>query len=143
MMLERIKQAALAARKAHEADKAASLTTLLSEAMMVGKNAGRAVSDAEVISVLKKTINNINETLSHVAGEAAAKFKAEKELLETFLPPQLSTDEVKTELLKLKEELQAAGHQGIGPLLKAFKAKFEGTYDGAEAAKAAKELINK
>ena len=64
-----IKSAQLAARKARDSFTASSLTTLIGEAEMVGKNAGREVTDAEVVAVLKKFVKNIDETTTVLSRE--------------------------------------------------------------------------
>jgi hypothetical protein len=58
--MEQIKAKQIAARKSGSAD-AGLLTTLLGEAAMVGKNAGRETTDQEVVAVVKKFVKNIDE----------------------------------------------------------------------------------
>jgi uncharacterized protein len=157
-ILENIKVASLAARKAHETDKAAALVTLLSEATMIGKNDGnRVTTEAETIAVIKKFIKNIDETLLAVTAGATAdqqpkvidyafvngdpiavKLLNEKSVLKSFLPTQLKEHEIKEEL----NNLYSPGIK-LGDLLKIFKVKFDGRYDGGTAAKLAKEIISR
>lgn len=144
-IIQEIKDAALTARKARESVKALSLTTLFSEAAMVGKNdGGRETTDAEVVAVIKKFIKNIDETVSKfVLGDARIKtFMDEKHLLSTFLPKQLDEAGIRAELANLKTELNLSVQKDMGTLLKAFKTKFEGSYDGGVAAKLAKEILS-
>ena len=60
MLLNKIKADQLAARKAKDGLATALLTTLIGDAEMVGKNAGRLVTDEEVVAVIKKFIKNID-----------------------------------------------------------------------------------
>jgi len=143
-ILQNIKDASLTARKARESDKALSLTTLYSEAFMIGKNdGGRETTDSETIAIVKKFIKNIDETVSKFAyGDSRAqKFVVEKDLFSTFLPKQLDEADIRAELSILKVELNLTTPKDMGNLLKTFKAKFEGTYDGAVASKIAKEIL--
>ena len=143
-ILQDIKDASLTARKARETGKALSLTTLYAEAFMIGKNdGGRETTDAETVAVIKKFIKNIDETVSKfVLGDVRIEtFVDEKRLFSTFLPKQLDEAGIRTELINMKAELNLASPKDMGALLKAFKAKFEGTYDGATASKIAKEIL--
>jgi hypothetical protein len=145
-ILQNIKEAALAARKLRDADNAASLTTLLSEVTMIGKNDGnRETTDVETIAVIKKFIKNIDEFLGarvFAHGDpTAVKLINEKSLYNSFLPKQLDEAQIRAELMALKNELNISGPKGMGELLKAFKIKFEGSYDGGTAAKIAKEIV--
>ena len=64
-ILESVKKAQLQARKEKRAVDASTLTTLIGEAEMIGKNDGnRASTDAEVVTVIKKFVKNIDETLT-------------------------------------------------------------------------------
>ena len=67
MLLETINQDRNEARKMKYTATATLLTTLYSEAQMVGKNDGnRETTDAEVVAVIKKFVKNIDETLSNL-----------------------------------------------------------------------------
>ena len=70
-LIEQIKAAQLTARKNRDAAAAASLTTLIGEAEMIGKNANRVVHDLEVVGILKKFIDNIDFTTSAVPEPAS------------------------------------------------------------------------
>ena len=143
-LIEDIKADCNVARRAHESDKALSLTTLLSEASMIGKNDGnRQTTDVEVVGIVKKFINNIDFTLSKVpAGyPTAMRLTMERELYSVYLPKQLDENEIRQELTKIKTESNLTTPKGMGELLKTFKLNFEGRYDGAVAARLAKEIL--
>lgn len=142
-ILQNIKIASLVARKAHDIEKAASLVTLLSEATMIGKNDGnRETTDVETITVIKKFIKNIDETLSLKTfahdDPIAVKLTNERFILKSFLPTQFKDHEIKEELTNIN---QSTPGLKMGDLLKIFKSKFDGRYDGGSAAKIAKDVI--
>jgi uncharacterized protein len=142
-ILEQIKKESIVARKAKDAKASALLTTLLSDVSMVGKNAGRETTDAEAIAIAKKFLNNNNETISKISdSEAIADLQNENAILSKFIPVQLTEVEIKEKLTALLAELNIAGPKAMGALLKEFKARYEGLYDGAIASKFAKELLN-
>lgn len=148
-LIETIKKDQLQARKNKDATKASLLTTLLGEASMIGKNDGnRESTDAEVIAVIKKFVKNTQEVIritgmqqsieSREAGKVASE---ELRILESYLPKQLSENELRAEMQKLIAELNLSGPKGMGILMKEMKARFEGTYDGGLASKIAKEVL--
>ena len=131
-LMEQIKEKQIIARKSGAAD-ASLLTTLLGEAAMVGKNAGRETTDQEVIAVVKKFIKNIDETVSALSsrGQDAASFLAERSVLERFLPLQL------TELALANI---AQNHKSMPEFMKFLKENHAGQYDGKLASTVAKNI---
>jgi uncharacterized protein YqeY len=125
-----IKTQQLAARKTG-AKEASLLTTLLGEAAMVGKNAGRETTDAEVVAVVKKIIKNIDETVAALTarGQNADEFIQERKVLEQFLPLQLT---------KLALEYIALKHSSMPEFMKFLKENHAGQYDGKVASAVAK-----
>ena len=138
-LIQTIKTAQVAARKARDPS-ASLLTTLIGEAEMVGKNAGRDVTDQEVVATIKKFIKNIDETLKVlVAGsDAYAYSSTEKAVLEQFLPQQLTEEQIRFIIATLLH----AGDKpaSVGEIMKHMKTNHEGLYDGALVSKIAKEL---
>lgn len=135
-LLQTIKDAQLQARKNRQADAAASLTTLIGEASSIGKNDGnRETTDAEIVTVVKKFIKNINETLAALPPTDARvqAFSAEKVLYEGFLPTQISNDQLKVIIVQLTDELNAHTIRDMGKVMKALKDRYDGQYDGAAA----------
>lgn len=131
-LITRIKADALAARKMRATLAASTLTTLLGELETFGKNAGREPTDADVVTFVKKTIKNLDEML-HLTSETSEAYGTafrEKELLEAYLPKQLT----ETELRSTIENIIAAGDgKTVGDVMKALKTNFNGQYDGALA----------
>ncbi len=140
-ILETIKSASIEARKA-KAPSASLLVTLLSEVAMVGKNANRDTTDAEAIAVVKKFIKNNEETLSRVTDAGViATLQMENSVLVTFVPAQMSEQDIRVAASDLVSTLGVSGHKAMGAVLKEFKQKYEGTYDGAIASRIVKELL--
>ena len=139
MLLEKIKADQLTARKNKEALKATLLTTLFSEAQMKDKNAGHETTDEETTQVIQKFLKGINESISYlekggINPEALTTVRAEKEILEAYLPKMASEDEIKAEVAALK----ASGAANIGAIMKGLKDKFGSTLDGKLASQLAK-----
>ena len=146
-ILDSVKKAQLQARKDKRAEDAATLTTLIGEAEMIGKNDGNRVStDAEVVAVIKKFVKNIDETLNVVSKDSTKVDRVEalgkeKALLSNFLPKQLSEDELRTILADFVAALPEKNPKAMGKVLGSLKEAFAGQYDGALASRVTKELL--
>lgn len=133
-LMDNIKARQLAARKAGDSAQASLLTTLVGEAAMVGKNAGRETSDQEVVAVVKKFIKNIDETISalQARGQPFDQYSAERAILEQFLPVQMSEDTLQT-LAKSQKDMPS--------FMKHLKENYAGQYDGKMASTVAKAIF--
>ena len=129
MIIEQIKTASMAARKARDSSAAASLSTLLGEIETLAKGGKGELTDAIVITVVKKFIKNIDETLKHVTRAAGLEaLTKERSMYEQFLPKQLSEQE-------LSALIESIGGTNVGDTMKELKINHAGTYDGALASK--------
>lgn len=134
MLINKIKEDNLVARKAHDSAKASLLTTLLGEAEMIGKNDGnRQTTDAEVQEVIQKFVKNNKLTIAALKDIGAEQFHKENEILSEYLPKMLSEEELKTVILSY-------GTKNMGEIMKQLKANHAGMYDGQLASKIAKAL---
>lgn len=131
-LMEQIRAKQVAARKAG-APEASLFTTLLGEAAMVGKNAGRDTTDQEVVAVVKKFIKNIDETIDALMqrGQNTHSFMIERALLDQFLPEQLSEYTLK----KIASE-----YDSMPEFMKHLKENYAGQYDGKLASQVAKAV---
>ena len=66
----------------------------------------------------------------------------EIEILQNYLPRQLSKEEIKEELKKIIEDLGATSIKDMGNIMKEAKAKFGASADGKTINEVAKELLN-
>ena len=143
-LLQQIKGAQLIARKSKATLAAALLTTLIGEAEMIGKNAGnRETTDAEVVAVIKKFIKNIDETLEALKFSSDGRVQdanLEKRILETFLPKQLSEDELRKIVEDIKSEINAT-QKDMGKVMGLLKARHDGLYDGKLASTLVKNVL--
>lgn len=139
-LIEQIKADQLTARKARLTSKATLLTTLLGEALSVGKRDNRETTDAEVIEVVKKFIKNIDFSLEQkISDETRMNLLLEKGVLDLYLPKQLDPDQMFEIIKKIRAEKGA--HLELKDIMSAFKAQFAGMYDGKLLSATAKEYI--
>jgi len=145
-LLETIKQDQLEARKAKETVKIDLLTTLYSEAVMVGKNSTppRDTTDAEVIAMVKKFMKNTNEFLSLAGdrrdGDRVDVLSQELDLLQHYLPTQLSEDELHHIITSYVDSNGISLPKGTGLIMKHLKDNYGGLYDGATVSNFIKQL---
>lgn len=141
MLIEKIQKLSLEARKKRDTEKAGVLTTLLSQVKTEAINSGDRdkIEDSDVIKVIRQFLKSVNENLAlakegKISDEMAAKYKMEKEVLETFLPKQLTKEE-------LQKILTEAAPQNLGEAMKYLKSHYDGRYDGKMASEVAKSII--
>lgn len=141
-LIQEIKIKNLEARKLRLTRYCGVLTPLIGEAEMVGKNAGRDVTDAEVVQTIKKFIKNLDEVIRVLGDNDPRTLVAihERQMLEAFLPKQLTDEQLRRVLESIKNEI-SAGPKDIGKMLGLLKSRFEGQYDGRSASTIAKELL--
>jgi len=97
MLINQIKFDALEARKARQTETATLLTTLYSEASMVGKNAGnRESTDIEVLQVIEKFVKNANEVKNILLKNNKDVSNVDNEILvlSKYLPQKMSYEEL-------------------------------------------------
>ena len=142
-LLKQIKKDQVEARKARDSQRAALLTTLISDAEKVGKDDGnRETTDGEVIKVIKKFIKNLIEVLDVTKSEGTFReVERELEILRSYLPKQLSEMELSGIILAIIENHEIANMKGMGIVMKELKAHHDGEYDGKMASDIVKRLL--
>ncbi len=108
------------------------LTAITNEEVS-GKEA-RVLSDAEIITVLSREAKKRREAAEAFsdAGRAdrAEQEKKEGEIIATYLPAQLSDDEVKKIIADAIAQTGASGPQGMGQVMKLVTPQTAGKADG-------------
>jgi len=135
-MQNKIKKDQILARK-NKSDSAQILTTLLSEVTMIGKNNGnRDTTTEEAIQVINKFKKNLLEVLKTESNpEKLDALKHELEIYESYLPKQMTKDEISNVIKNCKSE-----GKNIGQIMKFLKENYNGQYDGRIASQLCKEL---
>ena len=111
MLLDKIKADLLEARKNKWQGKVNLLTTLVSEATMIGKNDGnRETTDAETVQVIQKFIKNTLETmfaLEHTGRwDESDAAEIELRILERYLPQQMTDHELAGAIMEIIVDLE-------------------------------------
>ena len=108
---------------------------------------GRAdgVSDDEILGILQKMIKQRRESIAHYEQgarlELAAQEQEEIDVIQNYLPAQLSDDELKTAITEVLSEIGAEGIKDMGRTMTALKTKFAGQIDPAKASAIVKAML--
>jgi uncharacterized protein YqeY len=136
--MEQIKRDQLEFRKQRQSVEVGVLTTLIGEASAIGKNNGnRETTDTEVIALVKKFLDNNNDTIKILIEggqqEKTENLIKENAALQVYLPKQMSEQEIRDALATCSKEL--------GKIMGHFKKAFPGMYDGGLVSRLAKEYV--
>lgn len=100
--------------------------------------AARELSDDEVLAVLTKEAKKRREAATAFAdagrAEQAAQERAEGEVLERYLPKQLTDEELAELVGRVLVDGAFTGNAQLGPAMKAVRAVLSGRADGARVA---------
>ncbi|WP_405912959.1 GatB/YqeY domain-containing protein [Streptomyces sp. NBC_00963] len=114
----------------------------------VSGTSARELTDDEVLKVIAKEAKKRREAAEAFEqggrAESAAREKAEGELLATYLPKQLSDDELGAIVTQAVEEAKAAGAEGpraMGAVMKIVNPKVAGLADGGRVAAEVKKRL--
>jgi hypothetical protein len=161
MLLEKIKADSITARKAKDTTAANLLTTLYSEAAMVGKNIGnRESTDVEVMSVIAKFLKNAEETfrltaltltsamgqygmLHDLSAARVSTLTAEIRILKGYMPQQLTEQNIGDIVSRLIHDNAGTGGPklNMGMIMAHLKATYGGQYDGKMASAVVKRFF--
>jgi uncharacterized protein YqeY len=103
------------------------------------------VSDDEILQLLQKMIKQRQESIKmYEEGgrlELAQQEREEIEIIERFLPKQLSDDEITAAVDKTINDLGAGSMKDMGPLMAALRERYAGVMDFGKASATAKARL--
>jgi uncharacterized protein YqeY len=119
-------------------------------AILLAKTAEGAageLKDDDEIKLLQKLVKQRKESLEiyqqQNRADLAQKEQEEIEVIEKFLPQQLSAEELKTVLIKIIAEVGASSFADMGKVMGAATKQLAGKADGKTISALVKELLNK
>lgn len=129
-----------AAMKARDKNRLSILRQVHGEIKNIEVNERREITDADVDAMLKRTIKQTKETLdgSIKAGndqERTDRLTEQVEILESYLPKQVSGEELITLIEEVLAETGAATKKEMGKVMGTLTQKTGGNFDKAQAAK--------
>jgi uncharacterized protein YqeY len=141
MLIDKLREDLLNARRARTAISTGLLTALVGEAVMVGKNAGnRDTNDEEVLATIRKFLKNAEENLVRLVsiGRPIDETNVEIAILKAYLPQQMSEMQLAVAIMDLK---LANPSINMGQMMKSLKDKYAGLYDSRRASDLVKAAL--
>ena len=149
MLRDSINNAVKEAMKAKDERKLSTLrmvNSTIKNADIAARGEGKPpLSDADLLGVFQKMIKQRQEAiLLYDKGgrpELAAAERAEIAVISSYLPKQMSEDDVKAAISAAIAETGAAGIKDMGKVIGALKAKYTGQMDFAKASALVKSAL--
>jgi uncharacterized protein YqeY len=140
-LLDRLRADVNAARRDRDKLRTLVLTTTLAEVKNRAIELRRDVTDADVVEVISRAIKRRREAAEQIrAGgreELAAKEEQEAELLQGYMPAQMSEAEVR----QVVREAVAGGASTVGAVMSAVMPRVKGRFDGRETNRIVREEL--
>jgi len=95
-----------------------------------------------ISSEIKKSKEAIEKFGQGLRQDLVEKEQNELRILSSYLPPQLSTEEIKGILTQAIEEISASSPKDLGKVMKSVMPKLAGRADGREVNRIARELLS-
>jgi len=148
MVQEQVQQdlkAAMLAGDARRVSVLRSLKSAITYALVSGSAKSEGLNDEEVLAIFSKEAKKRQESADSFvkAGnqERADEELAEKAIIEGYLPPALSEDEVKILVEQAVAQLNEVSPRAMGQVIASVKQASQGRADGALIAKLTKERL--
>ena len=144
-LTEKIRADLTAAMKAQEKERLSVIRMLQSAVKNEQINAGHELSDEEAMSVIRKAVKQRQDSIEQYSNagrtELADKERSEMEILRTYLPAELSDDELETGLREIFGSTGAQSKKDLGKVMKEATARFKGRVDGKKVQEAVSRLL--
>jgi uncharacterized protein len=150
MIRDAIKAAQIAAMKAGEKDRLAAVRLILAKLkdrdIELRTGTAPADDDSTVVDVLQKMVKQRRESIAMFEQggrtELAAKEQAELEVIESFLPKQMSEAETAAAIDAIKAEVGAASLKDMGKVMAVLKERHGTVIDMSKASALVKTALS-
>ena len=113
--------------------------------LQIEKDKGIQVEDDKILEIIAKEVKSKKDALKDFEKaerqDLIDQTNKEIEVLQEYLPQQLSREEIKVELEKIIAEIGATTMKDMGAIMKNAKAKMGATADGKTINEVAKEIM--
>ncbi len=114
--------------------------------LQIEKDKGITVEDDKIIEIIAKEVKVKKDALVDFEkggrDDLVNQTKMEIEILQEYLPKQLSKEEIKLEIQKVISDLGATSIKDMGPVMKEAKSRIGAGADGRAINEVVKELLN-
>jgi uncharacterized protein len=144
-LADRVRADMTAAMKAQEKERLSTLRMLQSSLKNEQINVGHELSDEEAMTVIRKAMKQREDSIEQYTNagrtELAEKERAEMELLKTYLPPELTEEEVESGVREIIASTGAQSKKDFGKVMKEATARFKGRVDGKKIQEIVQRLL--
>ena len=145
-LLSSIQEEVKTALKSGEKFRASTLRLIVSALKLEEKNKAKALTDNEALEILTKMIKLRNDSISQFETanrmELAQKEKDEIEIIQNYLPEQLSEEELSVLINEVIKEINAESIKDMGKVMGILKPKITGKADAGIASGLVKKLLS-
>lgn len=145
-LLKRLDEDLKAAMKRSDAISVSALRMAKAAIKNVQIDKGRELSDEEILSVLSSMAKQRRESIEQFSKggreELAEKERQELAVLQSYMPAQLSPDEVEKLIVQAIQESSAHSETDMGKVMKLLMPKIKGVADGKWVNNRVKELLS-
>ena len=145
-MFEKIKADLITAMKEQDKFKLDVIRMLKSAVQMEEINKKDTLTDDEVLAVIKREVKKRNSSIEEYSKfnktDVVDSLKKEIDILSTYLPPELSEEEIITIVENTIKELNAESIKDMGRVIKEISNKYSASVDMGKVSKIVKEKLN-
>lgn len=145
MLLDQILTDLKNAQLSRDEVKVSTLRLLLSEIRNGEIAKGQPLSDEDIISIISREVKKRKEAAAgfRTGGreESALKEEAESKVLESYLPAQISNEELTKIISETINEMGASGVTDMGKVIGAVMSKVKGKAEGAQVSAIVKDKL--
>ena len=144
-LVEQVKAAMKAAMKAREKETLATIRLIQAEFKRVEVDERIEIDDARALAIMDKMVKQRRDSANQFRDadrpELADVEDAEIAIIQTFLPAQLSAEEIDTLIDEALAGIDAEGMAAMGPLMGLLKPQLQGRADMGEVSKRVKAKL--
>ena len=144
-LTEKIRADLTEAMKARDAARLSTLRMLQAALKNEQINVGHELSDEEAMTVIRKAMKQRQDSIEQYTNagrtELADKERAEMDLLKTYLPAELSEEELEAGMREIIASVGAQSKKDLGKVMKEATAKFKGRADGKKIQEVVSRLL--
>ena len=144
-LADKVRADMTAAMKAQEKERLSTLRMLQSSLKNEEINVGHELSDEEAMTVIRKAMKQREDSIEQYTNagrtELADKERSEMDLLKTYLPAEMSEEELEQGLREIITATGAQSKKDMGKVMKEATARFRGRVDGRKVQEAVSRLL--
>lgn len=144
-LADRIRADMTEAMKAQDRDRLSTLRMLQAAVKNAQIDTGHPLTDDETLAVIRKAVKQRQDSIEQYSAanrtDLADKERSELDLLKTYMPPELSDDELDAGVREIIASTGAVSKKDMGKVMKEATARFRGRADGKKIQEIVQRLL--